>query len=486
MKIAIVFLIYFSSVLLLPVIPPNFSNNTVIEKILSSVDSFHSAIIHIYKPDTTTNFANPERGWFYTIDPNYATNVTAPGLTLKHLNNLHKAYNITLIRKYYLLYDYVNSDSIAASYITKQLQNDLDVCRSAGFKLIPRFTYNNNIKFTAKANRDATLAITKAHIYQLMEVLNKNIDVVDHLHAGFVGLWAEWHDSYQKHVADYSLHINESGLSIINTLFATFSSKRMIAFRYPHFFNQLYNFKPLDSAMWYQENMQARMGFHNDGFAYDSTDFGTYNQQPDTMAILQRNFLKAQSQYVVVSGEPAGGTPYTGEHIVYELKSYHFSSLSMNMPDAAVFYKAIKAAGKYDSISMYLGYRYSLVKAAIPGKARVGGALLFSYTIHNSGWASTHNKRNVNLILRNTATGKVYQRRLISDPRYWFAGQTISLNCQVKLSGIPAGTYSLLLNLNDPEPLLSKRAAYSIRLANKELWEPATGYNSLQHTLLIK
>lgn len=165
MKTAIAFLVYFFSAGILPgLFPFNFFNSSINKKNVSSSYSIAQEITHTYKPDTTTNFPNPERGWFYTIDPNYATNVTAPALTLKQLNNLKKAYNITLVRKYYLLYDYVNSNSIAASYITEQLQNDLDVCRSAGFKLIPRFTYNDNIKFTAIANRDATLAITLAHI----------------------------------------------------------------------------------------------------------------------------------------------------------------------------------------------------------------------------------------------------------------------------------------------------------------------------------
>ena len=50
-------------------------------------------------------------------------------------------------------------------------------------------------------------------------------------------------------------------------------------------------------------------------------------------------------------------------------------------------------------------------------------------------------------------------------------------------SSLPAGSYALLLNL--PDPLLSTRPEYSIRLANQSTWDAATGMNSLLHTLTV-
>ena len=50
-------------------------------------------------------------------------------------------------------------------------------------------------------------------------------------------------------------------------------------------------------------------------------------------------------------------------------------------------------------------------------------------------------------------------------------------------ANVPAGSYTLLLNL--PDPLLSTRPEYSIRLANQGTWDAATGMNSLLHTLTV-
>ncbi|MEX0679841.1 MAG: hypothetical protein WD097_00525, partial [Balneolales bacterium] len=45
--------------------------------------------------------------------------------------------------------------------------------------------------------------------------------------------------------------------------------------------------------------------------------------------------------------------------------------------------------------------------------------------------------------------------------------------------------YEVLLNLPDPTETLRDRPAFSIRLANAGTWEEATGFNRLNHRLII-
>jgi hypothetical protein len=72
-----------------------------------------------------------------------------------------------------------------------------------------------------------------------------------------------------------------------------------------------------------------------------------------------------------------------------------------------------------------------------------------------------------------------------SDVRYWFTGN-ISIYDPVQLpENIPAGSYQLFLHLPDGDPELAKRPEYAIRLANANMWDKSTGYNNLNHTLLI-
>jgi hypothetical protein len=47
------------------------------------------------------------------------------------------------------------------------------------------------------------------------------------------------------------------------------------------------------------------------------------------------------------------------------------------------------------------------------------------------------------------------------------------------------GKYTAHLFLSDPEPKLHDNPNYAIRLANLNLWEDSTGYNSLNHTVNI-
>jgi hypothetical protein len=49
----------------------------------------------------------------------------------------------------------------------------------------------------------------------------------------------------------------------------------------------------------------------------------------------------------------------------------------------------------------------------------------------------------------------------------------------------PAGDYEMLLNLPDAYASIAPRPEYSIRLANNDVWEAATGYNKLNHTIKV-
>jgi hypothetical protein len=55
----------------------------------------------------------------------------------------------------------------------------------------------------------------------------------------------------------------------------------------------------------------------------------------------------------------------------------------------------------------------------------------------------------------------------------------------VSLSGIPSGSYELLLKIEDSHASISDRAEYAIQLANNSTWESTEGLNNLQHTLII-
>ncbi|MDH3269376.1 MAG: DUF4832 domain-containing protein, partial [Ignavibacteria bacterium] len=108
------------------------------------------------------------------------------------------------------------------------------------------------------------------------------------------------------------------------------------------------------------------------------------------------------------------------------------------------------------------------------------------FQMANKGFASPFNPRNLEIILRNALSNQKYRLVTETDPRFWMAGDTIYVSIT---GGIPAdmeeGNYTAFLFLADPVYRLHDNPDYAIKLANNNLWEDSTGYNSLNHQLKI-
>ena len=130
----------------------------------------------VFYTPTDEVFPNPERG-FHT------------GFDLVTQTDAKWVYQqgFTLARTYVRPDDYRETD------LPESLLTDLDwglgAVRSAGIKVILRFTYNFGYE------PDASKARILAHIQQLASVLQENGDVIAAMPAGFVGAWGEWHSS---------------------------------------------------------------------------------------------------------------------------------------------------------------------------------------------------------------------------------------------------------------------------------------------------
>ena len=139
-----------------------------------------------------------------------------------------------------------------------------------------------------------------------------------------------------------------------------------------------------------------------------------------------------------------------------------------------------------DEVKRRLGYRFELLEATISDSIKPAGTFKLNFLIANKGFASPFNPRNLEIILRNNITNQKYRLVTDVDPRFWMAGDTIFVNVT---GGIPQnmneGEYSAYLFLADPEYRLHDNPDYAIRLANNNVWEDSTGYNSLNHNVKI-
>jgi Domain of unknown function (DUF4832)/Domain of unknown function (DUF4874) len=430
----------------------------------------NSSSIVTYQP-TAADFLNPERGFHENIE-----------LMKERDLSMLRSRGFTLVRSYILLDEYRNRPLPAA--VLNRLNQQLQLLRSAGIKIILRFSYNFPTTDTDKAP-DVKLDLALKHIQQLKPILQNNADVIAVLQAGFIGAWGEWHSSANQ------LDQPAPKAKILAGLLAALPSSRIVQIRYPADIQANYP-QPLTAQAAFRGTPWSRVGLHNDCFLADPTDAGTYrpNLQP------LRKYLGQIAPFTSVGGETCGIRPAEdrGDCATAEadLAQFHWSYLNIKGHQPTLDRWA--ADGCFPTISRKLGYRIQLIRSSFPSQMRKGSKLNGNFVVKNVGYASPFNPRGLELILRHQQTGKKYRIPLLKafspthDPRFWLpqAGE-ISVKVTGEISkNIPVGMYEILLNLPDPMPKLANRPDYSIRLANEQTWESQTGFNQLKRTIQVK
>lgn len=426
------------------------------------------------------NFPNPERGFYKTSDP--IGNTQKPPLTLSELQQIRKD-NMSMIRRYYLISEF-RDKPISQSYLD-MISNDFKTARLAGIKMIIRFTYN-----WSGGGPDAPASRILAHLDQLKPVLIANYDVIAYMEAGFIGNWGEWHDSTNNLVAPWTKALSDDAKKIFFKILSVLPKERMVALRYNKHKKQIFDQNALTPEQAFNTSDKARTGHHNDVFRGDIDEGGTYNHTNPAIVDQEKAWLNLDTRYVVQGGEPGWASdPPTYDDCPGALTDFarmHWSGMNVNQKDAPTVYQGWKDQGCMEEIKRRFGYRFQLISSSIPDKVKPAGTFSMSFKITNNGWASPYNPRSLEVILRNTQTGKQYYLPVPEAVRLWMPG-TIK---EVKIvSGIPLtmppGEYQVLLNLPDPTSTLYKRPEYSIRFANQNVWETSTGYNSLLRSVII-
>ncbi|HVK55803.1 MAG TPA: DUF4832 domain-containing protein [Burkholderiales bacterium] len=425
---------------------------------------------HVMYAPSTALFANPERGLY-----RHQGNCDSAAFNLATLQHYRTNEATTLVMCIFYLESFKASpiSQVALDFFQSQMQT----VRAAGVKAIVRFAYTAD-----PAGIDAAPAQVAAHLNQLAPYLQGNSDVIYVVQAGIVGAWGEWY--YTQNYGDAGVisagdWVNRK--AVIDNLLLAVPADRMVQLRTPQYKRNLYTATALTDSEAFSGSAIARLGHHNDCFLARWNDQGTYID-PTT----EYPYLESETKYVAMGGETCELNPPRSDcaTALDELGRFHWSYLNADYNQAVV--DGWNTGGCLDQVKQKLGYRFVLKYSSFPAAVTPGATYSMRLALENQGWAAPINGRIVELVLRNTVTGDLVRLPLTNDPRRWLPGQTIDLSQAITFpTNVPAGTYTLLANLADPAPTLRSRPEYALQLANTGVWEAATGFNLLFHTVTV-
>ena len=420
-------------------------------------------------------FANPERGLFaqvyYSSDD---LNKHASPNTIK--NNRETAAKLSLYLHSYYLTDYMESD-IPQEFLDR-LETNMNALREGGAKVILRFSYKSSMDQSARPWNASPEWLHK-HMDQIAPYLQKHADVIYCVQCGWLGSWGEWYytdNGYKQNPtrdADYEMR-----WEVLEHMLRVVPESRQVALRIPAYKMRWLKMRgdslssPLTAAEAHNGSNKARICGHNDCFVSSSNDVGTYMGGNK-----DRDFWAEDTKYSIMGGETCEKKmPYSGgEYALKEMAKFHWSYLNRDYRDSVT--NMWRQDGTMDTILTRLGYRLALEKVVLTAKPKAGNAFEAYCVLHNRGFAAPMNKRDVELVFVNTATGKKHVFPQTVDPRFWMPGETQKFTLACTLKDMEPGNYKLYLNLPDPYPSLHNNPLYSIRLANENVWEQETGYN---------
>jgi len=497
-----------------------------------------------YDADTDTNIINPERGWYFSFDPpccddppndinppheplRARSEISWPGEALPPSENRPRSAKIGQViseqalsvqvlqemrnweEKISLYRDIVKIEQYSGDIPQArldQIQADLDAARTAGVKSIFRIIYNYGMK-----KGEAPANVISRHLDQLKPVIQKNADVIYAVQAGLLGgsgeacceSWLIDEDNNNGWSA-----LSPEAIALYRKLLAIVPADRFVTLRYPRYKYQIagwsnsdqvaitkfpINAKPISLDNAFDGSTESRLGYYNDNFAGDVDHWGFFN----AWEAKDRNFAEVDSRYALMEGELSLSSDFNNENGVNEMKKYHFSAFHCcgNNSDTYEGWDgtgvAWKNSGQMDVMSRSLGYRFRLVTASIPQNLSSNSTFRMNLVMANDGWARIVNPRKVEIVFVNKATGAKFVLDVDGDGkgnRLWLPGpgETKSLSIFRSLpDGVQGGAYGLFLHLADPYPSIHDRPEYSIRLANRNLWQAGTGYNSLMASVEI-
>lgn len=376
---------------------------------------------------------NPDRAWrgeaYVNVGNSMADGHTPqedPTVNLRRFVTNYAAYNPQLCQVYFYLTAYKDTPEID-DYGMDRMQQVFDCARELGVKLNVRFTYQYGMSGNGEASDDIMLA----HMKQLRPLLEKNVDVIHVVEAGFLGSWGEWHSSKEFH----------NNAAILRGILEMTPESIFVQVRLPEYKDLILPTEP----------EYARIGFHDDSFFGYRYCYDAAQLNPGTD---QWNQIVKESAYVPVGGETFWGyesnEKVNGYDAIKQFSAFRQNSFSIyhmfiedgvgkgyeiekwtTMPITSDWLDSNgliyspnwfgedgqKERTVFDYVSDYLGYRLEGQSAEVKGELKTNGILEAEFKLINYGFSAAFNMHSGFAIL--DADGNVISTFPAGDPATW-------------------------------------------------------------------
>ena len=462
----------------------------------------------IYEGDFSSAFSNPERGYYKRADVTKSSDFS-------YVSDL----NITIVHSYIPIYNYLNltkenpwNENITEklpAVLLENLQTGLDAIRNAGLKVIlrPAYAWDWTPPIAEHWN------IIQNHLAQINNIISKNADIVMGLETGVLGPWGEWHsdgiytDANSQKGADFRYELFKYILDIT-------PDNLPVMLRYPYFIKEMryLGVNPPESQNNMTETQLYRIGYHDDSFMTDENDWGSYNPRQVWWGKLNglksnnisnamfRQWMKDEMYNsnggMMMGGETEWDDKATLKHensiaplrVLQEMSDMQTTYMSTdynpkhidlwretNIPASD---KGEPAETVYERIERRLGYRLRLIDAEFTTSQTAGGEFKIDFTIINDGFAGIIKGRPLYVVFDDGANR--YDIFLYNTNVYCLTSEENKINAVFELpEEMQKGVYTVALWLPDPAENLHARPEYSVRFANKNVWDNKKGYNKL-------
>jgi len=224
----------------------------------------------------------------------------------------------------------------------------------------------------------------------------------------------------------------------------------------------------IDATTAHDGSHISRTGHHNDCFLASDTDYGTYTAPHSASNTDEYDYLSQETKYTVMGGETCNPNPPRSEcdKAKEEMELFHYTYLNSEYHQDVL--SSWTSDGCMEEVAARLGYRFLLKMGTFGSGAAPGGAVPYSISIENVGYASPVNRRPFQVALKETTTGAICAASDYSiDVRDWFGRETHIVEGNLILpNDLPEGTYGLYLNLADESMSLRTDLSFKVSESN--------------------